>query len=556
MADRYWVGGSANWDATAGAKWALTSGGAGGQAVPTAADDVYIDAGSGAVTVTVAASSVCRNLSFTSGAGDFTGTFAGSSGISVAGDFILSSSMTRTFIGSLTFTSTTTQNITCNGISLTSGIIFNGVNGQWTFTDDFVTGASNSTTLTNGAIIISAGKKLSSGTFVSNNSNARSITFGSNAYIELKAVSNTGDLFVWSTATSTGMTYSGVTDVRLTGNSTANSRFIACGNTAGGSASTAVSFTVSAGSDTVSTSTGSHVNNFIFTSFSGALGNNTRNIYGSMTLVSGMTASGTAAQSFIASSGSQTITTNGVTFDFPATINAPSSTITLADNFTQGSTRVLTLTAGTLNVNGKTASIGTFTSAGSSTRAITFGTSGKITVVGSGASAWSVSGSGLTTTGTTATISMTSASAKTFAGGGFTYAATLSQDGLGALTISGSNTFSNITNTVQPVTFTFTAGTTQTVSSFTPSGTAGNLVTLQSSAAGSRFTVSDSSGTISVNYCSIKDSEAIGGASWQAYTANGNVDAGNNTGWVFNAPVVYSYSSDIKLRSMAQRGRF
>jgi hypothetical protein len=41
MANRFWVGGTASWDGTAGTKWALTSGGAGGQAVPTSADDVY-----------------------------------------------------------------------------------------------------------------------------------------------------------------------------------------------------------------------------------------------------------------------------------------------------------------------------------------------------------------------------------------------------------------------------------------------------------------------------------------------------------------------------------
>jgi hypothetical protein len=29
MANRYWVGGTATWDATAGTKWATTSGGAG-----------------------------------------------------------------------------------------------------------------------------------------------------------------------------------------------------------------------------------------------------------------------------------------------------------------------------------------------------------------------------------------------------------------------------------------------------------------------------------------------------------------------------------------------
>ena len=35
MAARYWVGGTDNWNATVGTKWATTSGGAGGAAVPT-----------------------------------------------------------------------------------------------------------------------------------------------------------------------------------------------------------------------------------------------------------------------------------------------------------------------------------------------------------------------------------------------------------------------------------------------------------------------------------------------------------------------------------------
>ena len=46
MADRFWVGGSATWDATAGTKWATTTGGGGGAAVPTAADDVRFDGNS------------------------------------------------------------------------------------------------------------------------------------------------------------------------------------------------------------------------------------------------------------------------------------------------------------------------------------------------------------------------------------------------------------------------------------------------------------------------------------------------------------------------------
>jgi hypothetical protein len=43
MANRYWVGGTATWDNTAGTKWATTSGGAGGSTAPTAADDVFFD---------------------------------------------------------------------------------------------------------------------------------------------------------------------------------------------------------------------------------------------------------------------------------------------------------------------------------------------------------------------------------------------------------------------------------------------------------------------------------------------------------------------------------
>jgi hypothetical protein len=56
MADRYWVGGTDSWDSTAGTKWATTSGGAGGAAVPTSSDDVYFDVNSGSVTITMSGS--------------------------------------------------------------------------------------------------------------------------------------------------------------------------------------------------------------------------------------------------------------------------------------------------------------------------------------------------------------------------------------------------------------------------------------------------------------------------------------------------------------------
>lgn len=278
---------------------------------------------------------------------------------------------------------------------------------------------------------------------------------------------------------------------------------------------------------------------------------------GDLSLSSQVTISGTGAFQFVGRGVTQSITSAGKTFTQPFTINSFTGTARFADNTTLSN--AITLTSGTLSINGKTVSITSFASTGTITRALTFGTSGIINISASGASAWSASGSGLTTTGTTSKISMTSASAKTFAGGGFNYAATLDQGGAGALTVSGSNTFADITSSYTATgaaTITFTAGTTQTVSQFTASGTSGKLLTLNSSSAGSQFTLSDASGTNSVSYCDIKDSIATGGASWQAYTTNGNINSGNNTGWSFNAPVVYSYSSTIALRSLAQRGRF
>lgn len=74
MANRFWVGGSATWDGTAGVKWSTTSGGAGGAAVPTISDDVSLDAASGAVTVTISGSRECHKLVCTGFTGTLTGT--------------------------------------------------------------------------------------------------------------------------------------------------------------------------------------------------------------------------------------------------------------------------------------------------------------------------------------------------------------------------------------------------------------------------------------------------------------------------------------------------
>jgi hypothetical protein len=250
----------------------------------------------------------------------------------------------------------------------------------------------------------------------------------------------------------------------------------------------------------------------------------------------------------------RTITSNGKTISQPVTFNGVGGSWSFVDAFAVAATYTVTLTNGTLNGNGQAVSLSDF-ALGAGTKTLTLG-SGTWTVFGSG-TAWNANTNvtNLTVSASTGTISMTSASAKIFAGGAKTWP-TLNQGGAGALTIQQSNTFANITDTVQPATVTLTSGTTQTVSAFSLAGTAGNLITLNSSSAGTQATLSDSSGVNSVSFVSIQDINATGGAIWDAPTTNGNVDAGNNTGWNFGVPFSYDIEFSPALRSFTERKHF
>jgi hypothetical protein len=137
----------------------------------------------------------------------------------------------------------------------------------------------------------------------------------------------------------------------------------------------------------------------------------------------------------------------------------------------------------------------------------------------------------------TSTISMTtpmSGASVYFNGGGKTYYnLALSSVGLVPFYVTGSNTFNSIANLTQPLRVGFETGATQTVTNFNLQGLAGSLVTLEGDGSGSQFTLSKSSGTVTAQYLNIKDSNAIGGARWEAFPADGNVNGGNNSGWIF-----------------------
>jgi hypothetical protein len=193
---RYWVGGTAAWDATAGTKWATTSGGAGGAAVPTSADDVFFDAASGAVTVTVSTTTgICKSLTFTG----FTGTLAGSTALQINGDLTVASGMTWTHAGTVNFQGTggITSTITSNGKTI--GPVTIARTGLTVVLADALT-LSNALTVTEGTFTTN-GYSITATSLVSNSGLTRVINLGSSTV----TLSGSGSVMQFSTTT--GLTF-------------------------------------------------------------------------------------------------------------------------------------------------------------------------------------------------------------------------------------------------------------------------------------------------------------------------------------------------------------
>lgn len=250
---------------------------------------------------------------------------------------------------------------------------------------------SGATNLTLGTLSLGS-STLSCTSLNSSNSNVRTLNF------DTGNVTLTGSgATIWATATVTNLTITGTPVVNCTYSGSTGTRTIQIGVAL--PESMAISFNISAGSDIVAMNTA--FKNVNFTGFTGTFTNLGRTFYGNVTYSSGMTlSSGTATQTFAATSGTQQITTNGITLDFPLTFNGVGGTFQLQDNCTVGSTRTVTLTNGTLDLNNKTLSCGIFNSSNSNTRSIAFGT-GNITLTGNNATIWTTAtATGLSVTGT------------------------------------------------------------------------------------------------------------------------------------------------------------
>ena len=443
----YWnLAGSQNWSATG---WALTNNGAPGAnnfplpqdtAVFTeagAAGTVTFDAGWWVGTIQMADGVSNRTTAFTLATGTQTPTIHGN--LTLFSNLILSGTGTITFAGQ-----SATQTITSAGITFTQQITVNAPSGTFQQQDNLTLGSTLTFSLTAGTLDLSSGNRtLSTGLFSSSNSNVRSIAFGTG---NITVTGNAAT--VWTTSTATNFTVAGTPVVNATYAGSTGTRTITQSST-GSTELNVISFNITAGSDSIS---GTLVcKNLNFTGFSGTIASNSRFMYGGLTIPAGVTITPSSSDwRFLATSGTQQITTNGVVLDFPIVFNGIGGTFAFQDALTQGSTRAFTITNGTVELKN---------------------------------------------------------------------------------------------------------GVTSTVGAFATSGT--NAKFLESTTPGSQATLSQASGTIDASYLTIRDINATGGATWNAYVDQSNIDAGNNDGWNFGiSPVVGGAEYTYQLRSFTQPRRF
>jgi hypothetical protein len=275
-ADRYWVGGTGNWDNTT-THWSATSGGASGASVPTSVDNVFFNAASGTgflVNIATVAAN-CLDLTMSNSTMSMTGTV----GLNIYGSATFAAGMSNSFTGAIGFYATTTgKTITMNGVSLASTIQILGVGGGWQLQDAFVT---------------SSNVNFSAGTFDTNNQSVSSTTFTTAAIgktLRLGTTTwtltgNSSTLWSWTTNSSSFIDGRRATLISNYAGSAGTRTF------AMNSEITNPSLSITGGTDSVTLQSISYVNNLDFTGFNGAvpITSGSVSVYGNITLSAGMT---------------------------------------------------------------------------------------------------------------------------------------------------------------------------------------------------------------------------------------------------------------------------
>lgn len=272
--------------------------------------------------------------------------------------------------------------------------------------------------------------------------------------------------------------------------------------------------------------------------------NQATSIFGSFTSITGLTHTNNAVNVTFEGRSSYTLDTKSINFGNNFVMDAPGGTLTLQVALSGASSRTFALTKGTFNAVSFDVTFLTFIVQSFASSILTMG-SGTWTCTGTGA-VFTANNSSVINAGTS-TIKITDASAtgKTFAGSGKTYNNLWFAVGAGtaSLTVSGSNTFNDFRDSGTVAhSILFTAGTTNSVSTFTVTGTVGNVVTINSTTTAIHTLKKTSPGNISSDYLNIQHSVATPSNTWYAglNSTNNQGVATAGSGWLFQLPVTKS----------------
>ena len=335
----------------------------------TEANAVSFNVTAGTASFQIQSSSRVKNLNLTG----FKGTYTAINAPLFYGNLTLDSGMTWTSTTAThTFGGSGVQTLTTNGVAIGSPVTINGTANTLSLADNCTIGDTRAVTLTNGTLDLN-NKTLSCGIFSSNNSNTRSIAFG------IGNITLTGSgATIYTISISTNLTTSGTPVVNATYSGSTGTRRLDVGTL---SESNAITYNITAGSDIIDwRTTNGTMKNLNFTGFTGSItgGGGSKFIYGDLTFGTGMTASTTLVVfNLAATSGTKTITTNGVTVDCGITFSGIGGTWSFADALTQGSTRAFTVTDGTVKLKaGATSTVGAFATSGSNQKYLQSTTTG------------------------------------------------------------------------------------------------------------------------------------------------------------------------------------
>lgn len=241
----------------------------------------------------------------------------------------------------------------------------------------------------------------------------------------------------------------------------------------------------------------------------------TPSISGNITMPAsnGVIADTTGTLTLIGNSTTQYLNFANRTWGTNLTINCPNTTAIFGGNLNIANAnlqKTLTLSNGTLDMNGYSLTTGTFLT-GTGTKSIIWD-GGRIVVGNSSVTAWNANvPAGFTTSAGTSPgrIVMAGTAAKTFVGGNINYNATLDLNGAGNLTITGNNQFRDIVMTYAAANnfIIFPASGNTTVETFTGSGVNNTVrLGLASSTAGTRSNIHlTGNGVTNGNWANISD---------------------------------------------------